>query len=62
MWKAPWFFEYPLKLYYSLLNRIVQVNIAIDHEEAWSFGNKPFYGVAICKINKDKIQKVYFAR
>jgi imidazolonepropionase-like amidohydrolase len=48
------------KLYCKLLNRIVQDNIVIDHEEVWGFGNKPFYGVAIYVIENGKISKVYF--
>jgi imidazolonepropionase-like amidohydrolase len=48
------------KLFCKLLNRIVQGNIVIDHEEVWGFGNKPFYGVAIYVIENGKISKVYF--
>jgi hypothetical protein len=48
------------KLYCRLLNRIVQGNTVIDHEEVWGFGNRPFYGVAIYVIEKGKIAKVYF--
>lgn len=48
------------KLYCRLLNRVVQGNMVIDHEEVWGFGDKPFYGVAIYEIKNGKIQKVYF--
>ncbi|HEY0730899.1 MAG TPA: amidohydrolase family protein, partial [Chitinophagaceae bacterium] len=48
------------KLYCRLLNRIVQGNIVIDHEEVWGFGDKPFYGIAIYEIEGDKIKRVYF--
>ena len=44
------------------MNRIVQGNFVIDHEEIWTSDKKPFYGVAIYEINNGKIQKVYFAR
>jgi imidazolonepropionase-like amidohydrolase len=47
-------------LYCKLLNRIVQGNIVIDHEEIWVEGRKPMYGVAIYVIEKGKISKVYF--
>jgi hypothetical protein len=48
------------KLYCRLLNRIVQGNMVIDHEEVWGFGEKPFYGVAVYEIKEGKISKVYF--
>ncbi len=48
------------KLYCRLLNRIVQGNMVIDHEEVWGFGDKPFYGIAMYEINNGKISKVYF--
>ena len=47
-------------LYCRLLNRIVQGNMVIDHEEVWGFGKKPFYGVAIYEIKDGMISKVYF--
>jgi imidazolonepropionase-like amidohydrolase len=50
-------------LYCKLVNRIVQGNTVIDHEEIW-FSNKPEnlqYGVAIYVVEKGKISKVYFA-
>lgn len=47
-------------LYCRLLNRIVQGNTVIDHEEIWSNGNKPFYGIAIYIVENGKISKVYF--
>jgi imidazolonepropionase-like amidohydrolase len=47
-------------LYCRLLNRIVQGNMVIDHEEIYSEGRKPFTGVAIYIIEKGKISKVYF--
>jgi imidazolonepropionase-like amidohydrolase len=50
------------KLHCRLLNRIVQGNMVIDHEEVWGFGSKPFYGVAIYIIEKGKISKVYFSK
>jgi imidazolonepropionase-like amidohydrolase len=48
------------KLYCKLLNRIIEGNMVIDHEEVWGFGDKPFYGVAIYIIENGKISKVYF--
>lgn len=48
------------KLYCRLVNRIVEGNTVIDQEEVWGFGEKPFYGIAIYKIEKGKISKVYF--
>lgn len=50
------------KLYCKLLNRIVQGNTVIDHEEVFGFGNKPVYGIAIYIIEKGKIAKVYFTQ
>lgn len=47
-------------LHCKLLNRIVQGNMVIDHEEVYGFGPKPVYAVAIYIIEKGKIQKVYF--
>jgi len=60
MRKAYQFLNTTPKLYCKLLNRIVQGNIVIDHEEVWGFGNKPFYGVAIYEIEAGKIKRVYF--
>jgi hypothetical protein len=48
------------KLYCHLLNRVVQGNMVIDHEEVWGIGNKPFYGVAIYEMENGKIKRVYF--
>ncbi len=50
-------------LYCRLLNRIVDGNTVVDHEEIW-LTNKPQnlqYGVAIYYISKGKISKVYFS-
>jgi imidazolonepropionase-like amidohydrolase len=49
-------------LYCRLLNRIVQGNTVIDHEEIWSTGNQPFYGIAIYVTENGKISKVYFPK
>ena len=48
------------QLYCRLMNRIVQGNIVVDHEEVWGFGDKPFYGLAIYEVKDGRIQKVYF--
>jgi hypothetical protein len=50
------------KLFCKLLNRIVQGNMVIDHEEVYGFGDKPFYGIAIYIVEKGKITKVYFPK
>lgn len=49
------------KLHCNLLNRIVQGNIVIDHEEILNDKGK-FYGIAIYEINNGKIAKVWFPR
>ena len=49
-------------LYCKLLNRIVNGNIVIDHEEIWAEGGRKFYGVAIYEIKGDKIVKVWFPK
>jgi imidazolonepropionase-like amidohydrolase len=49
-------------LYCKLLNRIVQGNIVIDHEEIWVDEGRRFYGVAIYEIKGDKIVRVWFPR
>ncbi|HYC27990.1 MAG TPA: nuclear transport factor 2 family protein, partial [Chitinophagaceae bacterium] len=49
-------------LYCRLLNRVVQGNMVIDHEEVWGFGNRPVYAVAIYQIKNGKISKVYFSQ
>ncbi|RZM23683.1 MAG: steroid delta-isomerase [Pedobacter sp.] len=50
------------KLFCNLLNRIVQGNTIIDHEEVWGFGPKPFYGIAVYVVKDGKISKVYFPK
>lgn len=47
-------------LYCNLLNRIVQGNFVIDHEEIWAEGGRKFYGVAIYEVRDGKIVKVWF--
>jgi len=47
-------------LYCRLVNRVVQGNTVIDHEEVWGFGEKPVYAVAVYTIEAGKIRKVYF--
>ena len=60
MRKAYEFLNRTPKLYCKLLNRMVQGNIVVDHEEVWGFGDKPFYGIAIYEIKDGKISKVFF--
>ena len=49
-------------LYCRLVNRIVQGNKVIDHEEVWEPTDKPFYGIVIYEIKNNKISRVYFLR
>lgn len=49
-------------LYCRLLNRIVEGNTVIDHEEIWIAGRKPFYGIAVYIVENGKISKVYFPK
>lgn len=49
------------KLHCNLINRIVQGNVIIDHEEILNERGK-FYGVAIYEIKDGKIAKVWFPR
>ena len=55
------FIEKTPDLHCKLLNRIVQGNTVIDHEEVIVDKNRsPFYAVAIYKIEGEKIVEVYF--
>lgn len=47
-------------LYCRLLNRMIEGNMVIDHEEIHVNGRPPFTGLAIYVIEKGKIAKVYF--
>jgi imidazolonepropionase-like amidohydrolase len=49
-------------LYCRLLNRIVQGNTVIDHEEVYRDGEKPHYAVAIYKVEGGRIKQVHFIR
>lgn len=49
-------------LYCKLLNRIVQGNMVIDHEEIWNDGKIRFNGIAIYVIENGRISKVYFPK
>jgi imidazolonepropionase-like amidohydrolase len=60
MRKAYQFLNHTPKLYCRLINRIVQGNKVIDHEEVWGFGPKPVYAVAIYEMEGGKIRKVHF--
>ncbi|RYZ37922.1 MAG: amidohydrolase, partial [Sphingobacteriales bacterium] len=59
MRKAYQFVQRTPGLYCRLVNRIVQGNMVIDHEEIHTKDRAPFYGVAIYVIEKGKISKVY---
>jgi imidazolonepropionase-like amidohydrolase len=50
------------ELYCRLLNRIVQGNSVIDHEEIHGRGAQPVYAIAIYKVANGKIRQVYFIR
>lgn len=56
------FLKHTPGLYCRLLNRIVQGNTVIDHEEIWlgESAKNLQYGIAIYTIEKGKIQKVQF--
>ena len=47
-------------LYCRLVNRIIQGNMVIDHEEVWGFGKEPVRAIAMYVIEEGKIKKVYF--
>ena len=49
-------------LYCNLLNRIVQGNIVVDHEEIWGESGRRFYAIAIYEVQGDKIVRVWFPR
>ncbi len=49
-------------LYCNLINRMVQGNIVIDHEEIWVDGGRKFYGLAIYEVKDSKIVKVWFPK
>lgn len=49
-------------LYCKLLNRIIQGNTIIDHEEIYINGRKNIYGIAIYQVENGKISKVYFPK
>ncbi len=47
-------------LYCNLLNRMVEGNVVVDHEEIWMDGGRKFYGLAIYEVKDGKIVKVWF--
>lgn len=49
-------------LYCNLLNRVVQDNIVVDHEEVWLDGGQKVYAIAIYEIQGNKIVRVWFPR
>lgn len=53
-------FKNVTELHCELTKRIVQGNTVIDHESVIGFGPKPLKAIAIYKIEKGKIAKVYF--
>jgi imidazolonepropionase-like amidohydrolase len=48
------------ELHCELLNRMVHGNTVIDHEKITGAGDKPFEGIAVYTIEKDKIVRVDF--
>jgi hypothetical protein len=50
------------QLYCNVINRIVQGNIIVDHEEIWGEQGSRFYAIAIYEIKNNKIIKVWFPR
>lgn len=62
MRKAYQFVENTPELYCRLLNRVVQGNTVIDHEEVYGKGGVPVYAIAVYKIENGKIRQVYFIR
>ena len=59
MRKNYYFLTRATNLYCRLVNRIVNENIVVDHEEIWNGRNKPRYSIAIYVIEKGKISKVF---
>lgn len=53
-------FQQVKELHCEVTKRIVQGNTVIDHETVSGFGPKPVKAIAIYKIEKGKIAKVYF--
>jgi imidazolonepropionase-like amidohydrolase len=49
-------------LHCRLLNRMVQGNTVVDHEEVRGFGDKPIYGVVVYQIKNGKIASVHFSQ
>ncbi|HEY1115658.1 MAG TPA: amidohydrolase family protein [Chitinophagaceae bacterium] len=62
MRKAYEFVEKTPELYCRLLNRIVQGNTVIDHEEVYGKDGQVVYAVAVYKVYNGKIRQVYFIR
>lgn len=48
------------ELHCQLVNRIVQGNTVIDHENVTGFGDKPVKAIAVYKIRDGKIAEVFF--
>ena len=49
-------------LYCNLLNRVVEGNVVVDHEEIWMDGGRKIYGLAIYEVKDGKIVKVWFPK
>lgn len=62
MRKAYEFVEKTPELCCRLLNRIVQGNTVIDHEEVYGKGGTPVYAIAVYRIENGKIKQVTFIR
>jgi hypothetical protein len=53
-------FQQVPNLHCTLVNRIVEGNTVIDHENVTGFGPQPLRAIAIYTISKGKISKVHF--
>ena len=49
-------------LHCNLLNRIVQGDVVVDHEEIWLDGGRCLHAIAIYETGDGKIKKVWFPR
>jgi hypothetical protein len=62
MRKAYSFLNNAEALHCTILNRIVQGNVVIDHEEVVIAPGQKVYAVAIYEVKNGKIQKVWFTQ
>jgi hypothetical protein len=61
VYKAFEFLNNSPDLYARILNRIVEENMIVDHEEVFfQDSKKPYYGIAIYHVKNGKINRVFF--